>query len=104
VGVFVGITVEVGVRVGEGVELGVCTVVGVGVKLGEGAVVVVITAEVGEAATLPASFDCCRLQLTAPKINIHPRISPTNKFFNMGQIPMASQSITIIKSSWDATA
>ncbi len=98
----VGLSVEVGV--GEGVELGMGTVVEVGVKLGEGAVVVVITAEVVEAVIRPAAFNGCRLQLTVTKINIHPRISPTNKFFNIAQIPITTQNKTTNKSLWDSAA
>jgi hypothetical protein len=88
VGVPVGFTVEV--RVGKGVELGLYVVVGAGVELGEGADIVVITAVAVGLAILPASFSGCRLQLTALKINTHPRISPTNKFLNMGQLPIKS--------------
>ena len=91
-GVAVGFTVEV--RVGEGVELGTFAVAGMGVKLGEGADVVVLTAVGVEVATLPATFSGCRLQLTMPKINIHHRISPTNKFFNIAQIPITTQNKT----------
>ena len=82
-GVPVGLIVEV--RVGEGVELAVGTVVGEEVKLGEGAVVA-ITAVVVGLAIPPASSIGCRLQLAAKRINIHPRISVANIFFNMGQL------------------
>jgi len=102
VGVLVGLTVAV--RVWEGVELGMGTVVGEGVKLGDRVVVVVITAEVGEAVPRPDAFNGCRLQLTATKINIHPRISPTNKFFNIAQIPITTQNKTTNISSWDTVA
>jgi hypothetical protein len=86
--VLVGLSVEVGV--GEGVELGMCVEVGAEEELGEGVDVVVITAVAVGLAILPASFSGCRLQLTAPKINTHPRISPAIEFLNMGQLAIKS--------------